>query len=392
MLKTGRTVCCGGFVTQDNKMRVLHFVPSIADEASGPSYSVPALCSGLVDRGVDVELHVTGMKAGMSSPYPTVCHEAKGKLCMSDELKAMLQNEHEADIYHTHSLWAMTNVYPAKFRNKKTKILAAPRGTLASWALNRSKWKKRAMWLVFQRNSLRSADCLHATSDKEYQEIRNAGLSQPVAVIPNGIDVSFSCEVKQANPSGLKRLLFFGRIHPVKGIPMLLQAWEQLYKTYEDWELVICGSDEEGFRPELKQQAESMGLLRVEFMDARYGDQKRELYRSADAYVLPSYTENYGMTVAESLAEGVPVLTTTGTPWAKLVEKKCGWICEPEPGSLIVSLRQLLDAKSGELEAMGERGRQWMEDDFSWSNISERVLQTYRWMCGATTMPSWVRD
>ena len=208
-------------------MKAIHFVPSIADEASGPSYSVPALCAGLATCGVDVELHVTGMQEGHESSYPTVCHKAEGKLCVSPALKAMLKEEQSADVYHTHSLWAMTNVYPVKFRSHKTKVIAAPRGTLAVWALNRSKWKKRAMWLAFQKRALLQADCLHATSEKEYQEIRDVGLSQPVAIIPNGIDIHQPYKTWPTHENRLKRLLFFWAYPPCERHPHVASGLER---------------------------------------------------------------------------------------------------------------------------------------------------------------------
>ena len=140
---------------------------------------------------------------------------------------------------------------------------------------------------------------------------------------------------------------------------------------FEDWELAVCGSDVEGHRAQLEREATELGLKRISFSGASYGEGKSKLYRSAQLYVLPSYTENYAMTVAESLAEGTPVLTTTGTPWSLLREKGCGWVCEADASSLESALRRALALPLSELRAMGERGRRWMREDFSWRESPE---------------------
>lgn len=253
---------------------------------------------------------------------------------------------------------------------------------------------KRIFWPLLQRPALRGAACFHATAESEYRDIRRLGFLQPVAIIPNGIDVPV---LPDRSPHPQRTLLFLGRIHVVKGLDMLLPAWRAVQENFPDWRLVIAGSDEgyrgtSGYLAEVKALAQRLGLQRVEFPGPLYGQDKRQAYRNADLYVLPSYSENFGMTVAEALSVGTPVIVSRGAPWSGLEENGAGWWIEIGVPPLIASLKYALARSPAELACIGKQGRLWMQEQFSWRSIGARMTATYRWLCDRSLpMPTWIR-
>ena len=176
-------------------------------------------------------------------------------------------------------------------RRASKPLVVSPRGTLSPVALQRSYWLKRAFWTLLQGRAVRSAACLHATSEQEYRDIRRFGLTQPVAVVANGVDIP-PLEAPRASGTGLRTLLYLGRLHPIKGLENLLRAWQRLADRFPDWQLRLVGPAEAAYRADLESLASELDLKRITFAGPRYGADKHAEYAAADLYVLPSYTEN----------------------------------------------------------------------------------------------------
>ena len=236
------------------------------------------------------------------------------------------------------------------------------------------------------------ADCLHATSEREYEDIRAAGLrGQPVCVIPNGIDVSRMKSKPTKLTARGRVVLFLGRIHPVKGVDILLRAWAAVGHKFPEWELRIAGADNNGYLARMQTLAEDLKLERVIFCGPLYGNAKQAAYREADLYVLPTHTENFGVTVAESLASGTPAIVTKGAPWNGLEEHRAGWWIDIGIDPLVCCLEEAMSRSSGELASMGGAGREWMMKDFSWPKIGQMMHLTYEWLLYGGETPAWVR-
>jgi len=369
----------------------MHVVPSILEEAAGPSYAIPRLCRVLSALGDTVKLHCLDTAQADGSfdvcTYPR--WEFPKRLGVSPQMFHALQAAADsAEIMHNHSLWMMPNIYSGwATRSKKCRLVTSPHGTLAPWAWARSRWVKRLIWPL-QKEVLFRADCLHATAEAELQHMRQMGLRAPVALIPFGIDIPVICENKRNDR--LRELLFFGRIHPTKGVDLLLQVWSRLEKNNAMWRLRIVGPDNGGYLKQMERLATELRLTRVSFEGPVYGDAKYHLLSSADLYVLPTHTENFGFTVAEALACGVPAIVTTGAPWSGLVTNKCGWWISRDEQSLYITLQEAMLLPDVELRAMGMNGRDWMQRDFSWEEIGRRMHLTYEWLLGGGTPPGWV--
>lgn len=374
--------------------RVIHVVPGISREASGPSYSVVRLCQSLQECGNDVRLFTLDY-GPVVLPMPfievfPVCNILP-RLGFSKEMRRRLHDEaDQAEIIHNHSLWMMPNVYPGwATRGKSCQLVISPRGTLSAWALHRSANFKRIFWYLFQHSAIRHASCFHVTADSEYQQVREAGLkSQPICVVPNGVDIPKYSPKRNEGP---RKLLFLGRIHPTKGIDILLKAWQAVWTHFPDWELHIVGPDSGGYLNKMRLLADELHAGRVFFQGPFYGAAKWQLYSDAELFVLPTNSENFGMSVAEALASGTPAIVTTGAPWAGLLEQRSGWWIDAGIDPLIACMEEALAQSPESLTSRGQAGRDWMIRDFSWQRVGMMMHQTYQWLLAGGTAPDWIR-
>jgi len=259
---------------------------------------------------------------------------------------------------------------------------------LTSWSLAHRSAKKRLAWATYQRRVMKQASCFHVTAQAEADSIRDLGFSQPVAIISNAVDIPSS--VSSTSPNGPSRALFLSRIHPKKGLPLLLDAWNRVCP--EDWILELVGPDENGHRSELEKQADALGLSDSVFFSGPVGDdEKWKKYASADLFVLPSHSENFGIVVAEALAAGVPAITTTGTPWQELETHDCGWWVDPSVDALSDALRQATALPSEELRTKGSRGRDLVRAHYSWSRVGKQMTHAYSWLLNGRSQPDCIR-
>jgi glycosyltransferase involved in cell wall biosynthesis len=186
-------------------------------------------------------------------------------------------------------------------------------------------------------------------------------------------------------------LLFLGRIHPVKGVDILLRAWHAVEHRFCDWELHIAGPDNGDYLTAMQALATQLRLERVIFLGPLFGEEKLRAYRAASLFVLPTHSENFGMTVAEALAAGTPVVVTKGAPWRGLEDQCAGWWIDIGVDPLAACLEQALAMPAKHLAEMGRNGREWMLRDYSWERIGAQFLATYGWLLDGGEPPAWVR-
>jgi glycosyltransferase involved in cell wall biosynthesis len=369
----------------------VHVVSSIAEEAAGTTYAIRGYCEALASLGDQVSLHCLE-KVELQQNIGVYSHPQwpyLARLGISSGMhRALRAAATEAGIMHAHSLWAMPSVYPAwATRGKSCRLVASPHGTLAPAALGRSHFAKACFWPL-QKEALSRAACLHATAQSEYHHIRSKSLVSPVAVIPIGVDIP------QIYISPILRefrdLLYFGRVHPIKGIDLLLKVWSRVEPLRPDWRLRIVGPDNEGYLQEMKHLSKDLFIQRASFENGVYGKDKVRLFQSVDLYILPSHTENFGITVVEALANGVPSIVTKGAPWQGIVEHSCGWWVTREEKALYEALMEATSLSEEDLRSMGERGRAWMQRDFAWEQLGRKLHLTYEWLLGGGPPPDWV--
>lgn len=383
---------------------VLHTVASTRVDHGGPSRSVPFLCEALADRNASVRL-VTAVP-GSDSTDEVILPGAPVDTCTVEETGGLqqtlrsplafyraLRNEAEQAppaLLHDHGVWLPSNAAAALVAWKEdVPLVVSTRGMLTAWALRHNRWKKRLAWTAYQERVLRQATLFHVTSQEEVDALRELGFDQAAAVIPNGVPLPDGSDGLSASTDE-HRALFLSRVHPKKGLPMLIEAWADV--APENWVLELVGPSEGGHRKELERQVRRAGLEDViQFSGPVADDEKWDVYRRADLFVLPTHSENFGIVVAEALAAGVPVITTRGTPWNDLEEYGCGWWVEPDAEAIAGALGQATVLNDTERAEMGRRGRQLVEEQYSWSGVAEKMVAAYRWVLVGGRAPDYIR-
>ncbi len=372
-------------------MRIAQIIQGVHNPSAGPTYSVARLADELCKLGEDAFVLTLG-KSPVEWAYKTPLRVHNGALECKIGVSPSLMREirklsEEPCILHGNGIWRVTNLFPLLLaRNTPARIICSPRGTLSPWSMKYKAFVKQPFWHLLQKPALRLCHGFHVTSPDEYKNIRNVGLSNPVAVIPNGVDIP--C-LPTGAPRG-KRAVFLSRIDPVKGLDLLLPAWTAVAENFSDWELVIAGPLTGAYSDYIQALARRIQAPRVQFIGEKHGEAKHSLLSSASLFVLPSYSENFGIAVAESLAHGTPVITTTGTPWSELSSRGCGWYISPTQETLSEALRDALSRPLPALHEMGQKGRDWMQKSYAWEHVAEMMKQTYEWLLYGSRRPDWV--
>lgn len=311
--------------------------------------------------------------------------------------RALREFDHEVDLIHAHGLRNGIGLQALREERKRdVPLLITPHGMHFPQLLSRGKLLKSLVSAGWDRRYQRTATCFHVTSDLELQHLRSAGVTQPAAVVPIGVsadaDVVDARGIDDLVPGarGRRIALFLAILDRKKGARQLVESWGRVAPA--GWQLVIAGPDLGGHRAEVERaigsstQRESITLL-----DGVYGADKWRLMRAASVFVLPTEWESFGIVVGEALASGVPVITTMQTPWRGLPERGAGWCIEQRDDALDRALREATSMDEQRLRAMGECGRAWMQSEFGWAGVADRMALLYAWMIGRADRPAFVQ-
>jgi glycosyltransferase involved in cell wall biosynthesis len=383
-------------------MKVVVTMAALDPQYGGPARTVPALCRALARSGASVELITIG-EHGQSSPavdvdgftatlIPTQAdryHPRSWREAFKNSVTRALTARRDAVLYDV-GLWLPSNHFAAQIAARmKTPFVSSPRGMLSRQALQVSKWKKRLAWMLYQKSDLRSARVLHATSQEEAEDLHQSNLSRPIAMIPHGVDVPSSTAHLSATKRERHTLLFLSRLHPMKGLKDLVQAWSRLRP--QNWRVVVAGPDEKEYRAEVEALSESLNVRSsFEFVGPVDEEAKWDLFANADLFVLPSYSESFGLVIAEAMAAALPVITTRATPWREVETNNCGWWIDNGAEPLAHALTAATRCSAGELAGMGRRGRALVEKNYSWETAAQKMLAMFEWIIGEGEQPAWL--
>ena len=301
------------------------------------------------------------------------------------------------DLVHTAGLWMYPSLAARNWsRSTARPYVVSPHGMLDAWALGNSAWKKKAAAALFERSHLDRAACLHALCPAEAQSFRDYGLRNPICVIPNGVDLPDESQPKGEPPwqgrwpASSRILLFLGRLHPKKGLLQLLTAWRTIQPGL--WRLAIAGWDQGGHQKELETFVHEHGLAdTVAFLGPIHGHAKSAAYASAQAFILPSFSEGLPMTILEAWAAGLPVLQTDACNLPEGLAAGASIAITTDPDQMARSLLYLMEMPESERIAMGVRGRQLAHKQFNWTKVAGEMAAVYRWALGAGPQPACVQ-
>ena len=418
-------------------MKVAMTTGALSRNAGGLFESVRALGKGLAELGVGVSVYGLrdqnwGRDEEAWEPLSASAFSFIGPraLAWSPDMDAAL-DEARPDVVALQGLWQYSSIATRRqWKRNGTPYVISPRGMLDKWALANSRWKKVLAAWVFENAVLRDAACLHALCESEADAMRAYGLRQRIEVVPNGVElVDLLTTEHTEGTEGRRMLLFLGRIHPKKGLVGALRAWVDLKgkmgnAKWGDWQFVIAGWDQGGHEAELKALCNELGLRMVDrgalmeeqnspatsysppvtapevplldsgrstldsadvlFFGPAFGEEKDALLRSADAFVLPSFSEGLPMSVLEAWAYGLPVVMTPECNLPEGFAKQAALEIQSGEGSFQGSdfsfqqgLRTLLEMSDRERAAMGMQGRRLVEEKFTWSKVAAQMKEVY---------------
>lgn len=360
-------------------MKVVHYIPSI-DRTSGGVGTYMQLLAKELGKLCDLYIVTSASK----NPLPIENAKVITIPSKLTELRNMkkewcnLLNDINPDIVHVNCCWMPQSAFTQKWAQKLGyKVILSPHGMLEPWIISRHYWTKKVpALLLYQKAAVVNADCIHATAESEKENLLKLGYNSKIEVVANGIDVDGI--VMKDNWERKKNILFLSRVHVKKGIEFLLEAVAMIKDKLDGYTINIAGEGEFEYILSLKNKAKELGISdMINFCGGVYGEKKWELFKEADVFVLPTYSENFGIVVGEALACGTPVITTKGTPWEELNTENCGWWIEIGSNAIKEALMNFLVLSVNELKGMGINGRKLIMNKYSTKQISHNMFELY---------------
>ncbi len=375
-------------------MRLLHIVEGLSPALGGMSRVAANLSELFARSGSEVEIITTIEQNSdpIYQPRGVTVRALPRKFVrswayapgLSEIIERAVAN---ADLIHLHGLW----LYPhfvasrAAWRARKP-YLVSPHGMMDGWALAQGKLKKRVYGGLIEWRTLQRAAAIHAVSETEATDIKRLGFTADIVTIPNGINSNEFAQLPNPSvfttryPELLNKtiFLFLGRLHPKKGLDLLVRAFCEVAKVRPDTALVLAGPDEIGYQLRLTSYLDAEGLRGRCIFTGMLGDEERlAALSAADIFVLPSYSEGFPIATIEALAAGVPVILTEACNIPDIEEQGAGIIVKPETTSLREGMLRLVDNPKARKQ-MGINGRQLALGVYSWDTVAERMGSVYQ--------------
>ncbi len=351
-------------------MKILEVIAGL-HRIGGVTTFVGGLSNALVEQGEEVVIATYRPTGGADDFIPDVrvCVTAIRNIDVTD-----------FDVVHVHGLWDREIFWASGEALKYgVPLVWSPHGMLSPWSLRFKRWKKFLPWQLYLKRRLKLSDVLHVTAPNEEKWIRELGFMNRIEIVPLGT-ISHVSTGNMVVPE--KRVLFVGRIHQVKGIENLLKAWalvlsEDKMKS-SSYGLDLVGMADAGYQAELLGLAHRMGIEQtIRFLGPKYGVELEQAYQRSWVCILPSFTENFGGVVIDSLMNRCPVIASIYTPWEELPRRKCGWWVDNDPNTLSRTIHEALTMSLTARESMGENGRILVEESYTWRAVASKMKEVY---------------
>lgn len=394
-------------------MNATHLTQAVTTSGGGISEVLRALSSAQKDAGDSPKVLSIEDDGEAIGPWPegspeflNACH-LPGMIVLPDLDERL--DQINPQVLHTHGIWTYLSIGVPRWARKHHKpYVVSPHGMLDKWALDNSKLKKKLAGLLYERRHLRGAACLHALCASEADSIRQFGLKNPIATIPNGIEIPEGRDLSSRYSAEKKIMLFLGRLHPKKGLENALRAWAKIRsresgdRGQENWQFVIAGWDQGGHEVRLKQLCEELGLsfanvpakqfLSIEsnsdqlsgfsviFVGPLFGELKAQLLERANVFILPSFSEGLPMSVLEAWAYELPVVMTDYCNLPEGFDAEAAIHINTDIESMSAGMVQMIGSSESELKIMGENGLNLVKEKFTWPKIAEQMSELYTWV------------
>lgn len=387
-------------------MRVAFLTAGNSRSAGGLFYTITSVTKLLFDKGIEISV------IGHNDKYSQEDKQVYGNVPLltynrtklpilktlgySPDINHIL-DKYAPQIIHQQGIW-MYHSYAAlryKRTHPETILIVEPHGMLDPWAVRNSAWKKKIVGHLFEYNNLHNADCIHALCQSEYESIRNFGLKNPIAIIPNGVNLPNNLCIKHSSEK--KILLYIGRIHPKKGLKELILAIAIVKKkrpnSLKNWELHIAGWDQNGHINELKQLVDINDLNNnVIFLDPLYGDAKENALNQANAFILPSFSEGLPMSVLEAWAHKLPVIMTEFCNLPEGFNSDAAFRISPTPQGIANVLIDVFCTDKIRLDEIGNNGYNLVKHYFTWESVANQTIKLYKCLLYRGIKPDFVYE
>lgn len=375
-------------------MKVL-YTGTLDVNAGGPAFSTYNTMQGLNAIGVDThvlmyEMEKNGKLIGNNVPIHFAKKPIEHIFSYSPSYKKEIKSCGDFDIYQAQGVWLYNTYALVDVARKQGKpYVITPRGMLYPQDIAKSKpWFKNMSLKIRLLDDLNRAACVHVTCEDEMNHCRNLGVTSPIAIVPNPVEIK---EYPKAKKDQVFRLGYLGRISRRKNVEGLIYAWSELGDMVkENAELLIIGGGDEEYMAFLKKESARMNLSNVRFTGFISGQEKEDALSSLSVLAMPSEFENFGNVIVEGLVRGIPCIATTGAPWKDLVDFKCGWWVKYNQTAITEAVKSALETSAEELDAMGERGKLLMKDKYSIEAVAKQMKAVYEWILGSGIKPNFI--
>jgi glycosyltransferase involved in cell wall biosynthesis len=363
-------------------MKILHYIPSIDHSSGGTTTYIRVLAKEL-GKLVDLHVitHLSRRPVKIENAQVHCLSASFLQLCSAKKQWQKLLKDVQPDIVHINCCWNPLCTYTQKWAQQLGyKTILTPHGMLEPWIMQRHHWTRKVPALcLYQKKAVQTADCIHATAESEKINLLKLGYNHNVAVVPNGIEVE-NITVKSSWEK-TKTVLYLSRIHSKKGIELLIDAVTQIKDVLNGYKIIIAGEGDAHYIQSLENRIQKQNVETFfDFIGGIYGEKKWELFHNTDVFVLPTYSENFGIVVAEALASGTPVITSKGTPWQELSTHRCGWWIDNDVDTIAKTLKEAIALPEEEYRQMGIRGRELIENNYAIEVVAEKMKALYKWI------------
>ena len=386
-------------------LHVANILAYMASRYGGPPQVAIGLGRALQNYDVDISYWATGDKNDATEIQQlrlntNIYKTSWPKLWYycPEVLEQVLKNTKDIDLVHIHEMWSYPQYIAAKIANRKSiPYIITPHGNLDPWKIRRK--TRRYIYLsLFGKHMLQKSACVQAFTPNEVDNLRKVGHKGPITIIPNGINPKeflnlpsyHSAEEIWPKLKNRRVVLFMSRLSEEKGLDVLLSAWKNVISrpNFKDAVLVIAGPDYKGYVKTVKSMLANYNLDSNLILTGMVtGHKKMSLMSRADAYILPSYSEGFSISLLENLAAANPVIVTPACYFPELSSLGIGLCVPPKPDSLAECMKILLDMPFDKRKQIGKIGRDFVFQNYSWDIAARKMMTVYQHILAGKDVP-----